>query len=115
MAITEAYTMSAVTVSTTELSIVSGTTSLQTIASTGVYQLWLDLANLVKGDEFRIRVYEKVLSTGTKRQAASWSVLGVQAELFVTPPLTLMNGWDFTIIRVAGADRAISGSIRKIS
>ena len=115
MAITEAYTMSAVTISTTEISIVSGTSSLQAITTSGVYQLWLDLANLVKGDEFRIRAYEKVLSGSTKRQAASWTVLGAQAELFVTPPLTLINGWDFTIIRTAGADRAISGSIRRIS
>lgn len=115
MAISEAYTMSAVTISTTEISIVSGTSSLQSVASSGVYQLWLDLANLAKADEFTVRLYEKVLSGSTKRQAMSWTLLGVQSELFVSPPVTLINGWDWTILRTAGADRAISGSIRKIS
>lgn len=113
MAVTEAYTLSAVTVGATELSIVSGTTTLQAVATAGAYQLVLDAANMAKGDEFLIRVYEKALSGGTKRQIASWSLLGAQAELFATPALMLLNGWDFTIQKAAGTDRAFSASIRK--
>ena len=115
MAISEAYTFSAVTVSTTELSFVSGTSSLQTITTAGVYQLYVDAANMAKADEFRIKVYEKALTSGTKRTLTQWSLLGVQTELFCTPSLILMNGWDFTIIKIAGTDRAFSGSIRKIA
>ena len=54
MAISEPYELDGVTISTTEISIVSGTSSLQTITDDGVYQLWIDAGAMVKGDEFRI-------------------------------------------------------------
>jgi hypothetical protein len=114
MAITEAYTISAVTVGASEISIVSGTTSLQTIATAGVYQLWVDAGAMAKADEFRVRAYEKVLSGGTKKVFFEQSLSGVQSENFVAPTFILMNGWDMTIIKLAGTDRAFSASIRKI-
>lgn len=116
MAISEPYEMDGVTISTAEISFVSGTTSLQTITDDGVYQLWVDAGNMAKADEFRIKAYEKVEATGgTKKCFAQWTLLGVQAEIFVTPSFVLMHGWDFTIIRLAGADRAFDASIRKIA
>ena len=93
----------------------SGTTTLSTITTAGVYQLWVDPGNMAKADEFRIRAYEKVEATGgTKKVFAQWSLLGVQSEVFVTPTFILMNGWDFTITKVAGTDRAFDASIRKV-
>lgn len=115
MAITEPYELDGVTVGTTELSVVSGTTTLSTITTAGVYQLWVDPGNMAKADEFRIRAYEKVEATGgTKKVFAQWSLLGVQSEVFVTPTFILMNGWDFTITKVAGTDCAFDASIRKV-
>ena len=115
MAITEPYELDGVTVGTSELSIVSGTTSLQTITTAGVYQLWVDAGNMAKADEFRIKAYEKVEATGgTKKVFAQWSLLGVQTENFVTPTFILLNGWDFTITKIAGTDRAFDASIRKV-
>lgn len=115
MAITEPYELDGVTVGTTELSVVSGTTTLSTITTAGVYQLWVDPGNMAKADEFRICAYEKVEATGgTKKVFAQWSLLGVQSEVFVTPTFILMNGWDFTITKVAGTDRAFDASIRKV-
>ena len=97
MAITEPYTLNAVTVGTTELSIVSGTTTLQNVASAAVYQLWLDAGNMLKGDEFRVRLYEKVLAGSTKKVSSQWSLMGLQAELLITPTFMKMHGWDMTI------------------
>jgi hypothetical protein len=115
MAITEPYELDGVTVGTTELSVVSGTTTLSTITTAGVYQLWVDPGNMAKADEFRIRAYEKVEATGgTKKVFAQWSLLGVQSEVFVTPTFILINGWDFTITKIAGTDRAFDASIRKV-
>lgn len=115
MAITEPYELDGVTVGTGELSVVSGTTTLQTITTAGVYQLWVDPGNMAKADEFRIRAYEKVEATGgTKKVFAQWSLLGVQSEIFVTPTFILLNGWDFTITKIAGTDRAFDASIRKV-
>lgn len=116
MAITEAEVLDGVTVGATELSIVSGTTTLQTVTDDGVYQLWIDAANMAKGDEFKIRIYEKVEATGgTKRVVFSATLCDVQSELFVTPSLVLMHGWDMTIQKIAGTDRAFDASIRKVA
>ncbi len=115
MAISEPYELDGVTVGATELSIVSGTTSLQTITDDGVYQLWVDAYAMAKGDEYRIKAYEKVEGTGgTKKVFAQWTLLGVQSEIFVTPSFVLINGWDFTITKIAGTDRAFDASIRRL-
>lgn len=116
MAISEPYELDGVTVGASELSIVSGTTSLQTITDDGVYQLWVDAYAMAKGDEFIIRMYEKVEGTGgTKKVFSSWSLLGVQTENFVSPTFILINGWDMTIQKIAGTDRAFDASIRKVA
>ena len=108
--------MDGVTISTTEISIVSGTSSLQTITDDGVYQLWVDAGNMAKADEFRIRAYEKVEgSGGTKKVFAQWTLQGVQTEIFCTPTFILINGWDFTLLKLAGTDRAFDASIRKVA
>ncbi len=116
MAISEPYELDGVTVGATELSIVSGTTTLQTITDDGVYQLWVDAGTMIKGDRFIIRVYEKVEGTGgTKKVVFAATLKDVQSEVFVTPTLILINGWDMTIQRLAGADRAFDASIRKVA
>jgi hypothetical protein len=115
MAISEHATMSAVSISTSEISIISGTTTLQNDTTDGVYQLWVDAANMAKGDEFKIRIYEKVKAAGTKRQVFAATLSDVQSELFATPMLILLHGWDMTIIKVAGTDRAFDASIRKVA
>lgn len=115
MAISEAYSLSAVTVGSTELSIVSGTTTLQTITTDGVYQLYVDPSNMAKGDEYAVRIYEKVQGSGTKRRLVQFSLLGLQSQAFVTPTFILMHGWDMTIIKLAGTDRAFDASIRQVA
>lgn len=114
--ITEPYEMDGVTISTTEISIVSGTSALQTITTAGVYQLWVDGGAMLKGDEFEIRVYEKVEATGgVKKPVLVARISDVQSEIFVTPTLILMNGWDMTLKKIAGTDRAFDASIRKVA
>lgn len=114
MAVTQHAEIDGVTVGASELSVLSGTTSLSTDTTPGVYQLWVDAANMAKGDEYVIRVYEKVEATGgTKRQCGHWTLSDAQSEPFVSPPLMLMNGWDFTIQKIAGTDRAFDATVRK--
>ncbi len=114
MAIAELYTISAATIGTSEYSIVSNSTTLANNTTDGVYQLWIDASSVAKGDVFKVRVYEKVLSGGTKDVFAQWSIMGVQSEHFVTPTFILMHGWDMTIQKVSGTDRTFSASIRQV-
>lgn len=115
MAITEPYELDGVTIGSTEISILSGSTTLQSSTTSGVYQLWVDAGNMAKGDEFRIKIKEKVEGTGgTQKTVGEWTLLGVQAEVFVTPTLVLFNGWDMTIVKIAGTDRAFDASVRRV-
>ena len=115
MAITEAYAGSA-TISTTEISVVSGTSTLQSITTAGVYQLFLDLSTMVAGDSFRLRVKEKTQSSSTQRVAVDVTLSGAQTEpVYITASMVLMNGWDMTLLRVGGTNRSIEWSIRKVA
>jgi len=112
-AITEAYTYNTST-STTELSITGGSSSIQAQTTDGFYQLWLDLSAMAKGDEFEVRILEKVEGTGgTQREVFSQRFTDVQSHLWFSPILPLINGWDMTLKKIAGSDRTIEASIRK--
>lgn len=102
------------TAGTTELSVIDGATkAAQADANAGVYQTFWDLSTVLPGDAFEIRAYEKV--GATQRVIAKWivSAQGTDNAILVTPPMMLLNGWDFTIKRTAGADRSIIVSVRK--
>ncbi|NCU02230.1 hypothetical protein GXC69_12045, partial [Candidatus Macondimonas diazotrophica] len=93
MALTEVYTLNAVTVGSTELSIVSGTTTLQSVTTDGFFGLVLDAATMTLGDEFRVRVYEKALSGSTQRVLFEVLLAHAQPTLLVTPMIPLLHGW----------------------
>lgn len=108
----------AVTITNTETSLAvnGGSTSLQTLTSKGVYCLMLDgVANMAKGDEYRIRVYEKASTGATKRAFFDVRISDAQSEPFLTPHLMLGVGWDMTAQRVGGSNRAFDWSIRQVS
>lgn len=114
MAISEAYTATA-TISTTEYSLPNNSTTLASITDDGVYQVFIDLANLAVGDEYEIKIKEKVTSGGTQRTVYTAYQDGAVGEPFVTPSLVLLHGWDVTMKKIAGTDRSISWSIRKVA
>lgn len=115
MAITEAFTGSP-TVGTTEYSVVNGSTTLTASTAAGVYQLFADLAAMAAGDEFQIRIYEKVQSGGTQRVVYQSNLVGVSpAPAWASPSLLLLNGWEMSLKKIAGTDRAIPYSCRKVA
>lgn len=119
MALTiELYTLDNVTPSgTTELSIVFNATYAAGTNKTddGIFQLFLDdQGNMTKTEEYEIRVMEKVHNGGTQKNIFKARLKGTQSEPFVTPPLALGNGWDFTIKKIAGTDRAFDARITQL-
>ncbi len=115
MAVTQVYELDGVTVGATEVSIITGTTTPGASDAAGVYQLWVDCSNMQKGDVFEISAYEKVEGTGgTTRLAFTAFLQGAQSEVFVAPPLAMLNSWDFRIQKISGTDRAFDASIRLI-
>ena len=115
MAITEGFAGSE-TVSTTEWSLTTDTAGPDVDTTDGVFQCFLDLSALLAGDEFQFRVYEKVQAADTQRVVYETRFIGVQSPpIYVTPALVLLHGWDMTLDKIAGTDRAITWSIRKIA
>ncbi len=114
MAITQLFTGTEA-VSTTEWSCVNDSSSIATNTTAGVYQLWLDVSDMVTGDELQIRSYEKVRSADTQRIVYQSNLVGAQSPpIFVLPSLILINGWDFTLDAIAGTI-TVTWSIRQVA
>jgi hypothetical protein len=105
------YATASPTIGATEYSLAAASTSLPTKTDIGFYALTLDLNALAAGDEFLLQLYEMGVSAGTKRLLEQWSIVGPPGEpvsTFGSPSdVPLGNGWDWTIKKIAGTDRAI--------
>jgi hypothetical protein len=104
-------------ISTTEWSLPADSAGPTTQTDDCILQVWIDFANMIAGDEYQIRLYEKVNGAGaTQRLADQWSVVGAQARsAFVMPSVIVAHGWDVTLKRIAGSDRTIGWSLRKVT
>ena len=115
MAISEAYASSQ-SVDNDEWDLPSDSTNLGAVTDDGVYQCFLDLNALVKGDVFEFKVYEKVGSGSTQRVVYSVRFANAQTEpVWVSPSLVLIHGWTMSLNRIAGTARTIDWSIRKVA
>lgn len=115
MAIAEIDTGSE-TVSTTEWSMTTDSSGPDADTTDGVFQAFVDVSAIANGDVFQFRVYEKDTSSGTQRVVFETVFAHAQLQpLFVTPALLLMHGWDMTLKKISGTDRAITWSIRQVS
>lgn len=81
----------------------------------GVYQIFLDVSDMVTGDELQIRVYEKVRSGDTQRILMQSNLIGPQSPpLWISPSLILLHGWDVTLDAISGTI-TVNWSIRKVA
>ncbi len=82
----------------------------------GVYQVFLDVSDMVSGDELQIRVYEKVQAGDTQRIVYQSNLIGPQSPpIWVSPSLILINGWDVTLDCIAGTTITVTWSIRQVA
>ena len=115
MAITS-YASASPTIGASEYSFAAASTSLPTKTDIGVYQLTADLNALAVGDQFLIQQYEMGVSGGTKRVVQEWPLNGAQGmPNYISPSFILGNGFDWTIKKLAGTDRAIPFTLWRIS
>lgn len=112
MALSEYAAVTQTGLSTTEWSLTTDTSGPDVDTTDGVFQLFIDLADMVTGDELEIKIYEKVQSGLTQRLIFRANLVGPQSQAFVSPALMLMHGWDMTVKAVSGTID-IYGSIRQ--
>jgi len=102
------------TITATEYFLASNSTTKTDQTTHCIASLWLDLANLAAGDSYELRQYEKVTSGGTQRSRVL-AVLVYGPTLFTSEAIQLKNGWEFSLKKLAGTDRAIGWSIRQVT
>lgn len=99
---TELYTGTEA-VGATEHSCTTDTSGPDADTTSGVFQAFFDVSDMIAGDVLQIRAYEKVRSGDTQRVVEEWVLRDAQSTpIFVSPPLILMHGWDFTLDALAG-------------
>jgi hypothetical protein len=110
------FTDDSASISTSEYSLPADTTSGVPTAQTDdcILQVWLGLSNMVAGDQYELKIYEKVLST--QRLCHYQVFTGAQSPVgVILPTIIVGTGWDVTMKRLAGSDRTIEWSLRKIT
>lgn len=110
------FTEDSATIGTTEYSLPNDSTTLTPQTNQVMLQVFLALNAMAAGDQYQIRINEKVnTSADTQRTVYESIVTGVQPFLWVSPSLLLGTGWDVTVKKLAGTDRAIGWSLRKVT
>lgn len=113
MAIT--LTNGSATIGVTEYSLPSVSTTRVAQTDDCILQPFIDVSAMAAGDEYRIRIYERV-NGGTQRVVYESSLLGAQGSpIFAAPSLIVGDGWDVAVQKIAGTDRAIAWSLRKVA
>jgi len=101
-----------------EVSLITGTSVLQTNTVAGIYTLMLNLTNMAAGDTLEVRQYEKIYTAGSKAICNLWTFSNAASTDnagWMTVPAALMNGWDFTVKFTAGPGRTVEYSIRRVA
>lgn len=106
-----------VTITNTETSLAvdGGSTTLQTVTDKGFYTFILRSTAVTKGDEFTWRVYEKASTGATKVKLCDGTISDALPSQMMIPQLVLGIGWDITLQRTGGSNRAFYWSIRRAS
>lgn len=117
MTITIAAFEGSETVGTTEHSLTTDTAGPDTETSDGIFQVFIDLSALAPGDVFEFKTYETVAtSAGTQRAVYSARFADAQGTpIWTSPTLVLGVGWDMTLKKISGTDRAIAWRAAKVA
>ena len=103
-------------ISTIEYSLPTDSTTRVAQTDDCILQVFLDVSALAGGDEFVLKLYEKYATAGTQRLVDQWTLINAQARpMWVSPSLIVGEGWDFTVQKIAGTDRTIYWSLRKVA
>ena len=114
MAIT--FVNDSASIGTTEYSLPSDSTTRVAQTDDCILQVFLDLSALAAGDEFAVKIYEKYAAAGTQRLLDTWALVGAQSKpMWASPSLVVGEGWDVTVQKIAGTDRTIYWSLRKVA
>lgn len=101
------------TIGTTEFSIINGNTTFPAAETmNGSVILIVDVGALLAGDHYQVAKYEKAHDSDAQIKEILANLVGViPGARFETYPMTMGNGWDFTLKKIAGTDRSLGYSL----
>jgi hypothetical protein len=109
-----AFADDSASISTTEYFLASDSTTATYQTTDCILQAYIHIASMAAGDQYEVKVYEKVNAQGP--QLIYYAVLdGAQANPLVTPSLIVGDGWEVSVKKLAGTDRTVHWSLRKIT
>lgn len=114
---TSLYSGSA-TIGTTEYSMTLSSTAGVPAAKTDkvTLQAIIDCSAVTITETFLVQLYDKCRAGDTQRVVDSWVIYGGMTKpQFVLPAVMVGEGWDLTIKKTAGTDRAIGYELRAYS
>lgn len=115
MAIAELYSGTEA-VGASEWSCTTDTAGPDADTTDGVFQVFLDVSDMIAGDELQIKVYEKCRSADTQRLVYQANLVGAQVmPIWVSPSLVLLHGWDVTLLTITGTSITVNWSIRQVA
>lgn len=113
MAASQLYSGTA-SVGATEWSCTTNTAGPDADTTAGVFQTFIDVSDMIAGDQLQITIYEKARSGDTQRIVYRSLLTGPQSEpIWTSPALMLMHGWDVTLLTVAGTSITVNWSVRQ--
>ena len=98
----------------TQTAVISTEHTLATITTSNVYQLVVDLSNMVNGDELELRIKVKALTGSTSRVvffATYAHDVGADSEIVLSPPVPAPFEFIATLKQVAGTGRGFDWAI----
>lgn len=103
------------TISTTEYSLPNNANfnSANVKTDDAVVQAFIDMTAMAAGDEYELKVYEKVRGTSTaKDYFGPARIVGPQSAPLRLDVGIVLHGWDITLRKITGTDRSIEWSVR---
>ena len=95
-----------------QTSVITTEHTLATVTDAGVYQVSVDTANMVGGDELEIRIYGKCRSGDTERVAYLISASQLQGSpLKLSPVVISPHHMKVTLKQTAGSPRAFPWAV----
>lgn len=104
------------TVSTTEWSMTTDTAGPDSTTADGRFQPFVSVPSAaVAADEFEVALYETINAVQVPIQGYKFVLKGTGAAYgWAGPEMVLGVGWDWTIKKLVGTDRALAGHINQI-
>lgn len=101
------------TITPAEYSLIAASTSSvprSVSAAAATYRVVLDLGALQFGDTFELKFYTTVASAAggaSQKVLETFTLIDTYSSLWVSPDIDLLDGFDITLKRTTGTDRAI--------